>query len=78
MIKYRKGQQVIPDYYEVKAMIVSPLLFVALTLAVELLAWLVAAAAGGVVETILSAAWTLAYRDLTGMGLTGEGPVQTT
>jgi len=52
---------------------VSPLLFVALTLAVELLAWLVAAAAGGVVEAILSAAWTLVYRDLTGMGLTGEG-----
>ena len=51
---------------------ISPLLFIALALSVELLAWLVGAASGGVVETFFSAVWTLAHRDLTGLGLTGE------
>jgi len=51
---------------------VSPLLFIALTLIIGLFGWLVGAAANGVVETFLSASWTLAYRELTGMGLTGE------
>jgi len=51
---------------------VSPQLFVALALISGLLAWLVGAAVNGVVETFVSAAWTLAYRELIGMGLTGE------
>jgi hypothetical protein len=51
---------------------ISPLLFAALGLIIWLLAWLVGAASGGVVETFISAVWTLAYRELTGMGLTGE------
>ena len=51
---------------------VSPLLFIALTLIIGLFGWLVGAAANGVVETFFSASWTLAYRELTGMGLTGE------
>jgi hypothetical protein len=54
---------------------VSPLLFTALTLIIGLLAWLVGAAANSVVETFLSASWTLAYRGLTGLGLTGEETV---
>jgi hypothetical protein len=52
--------------------IISPLLYIALTLIVGLLAWLVGSAANSVAETFLSAAWTLAYRELAGMGLTGE------
>jgi len=52
---------------------VSPLLFIALGMAIGLLAWLVGAAVNGLVETFTSAAWTLAYRELTGLGLTGEG-----
>jgi len=51
---------------------VSPLLSIALTLIIGLLAWLVGAALNSVAETFLSASWTLAYRELTGMGLTGE------
>jgi hypothetical protein len=43
-----------------------------LALAIGLLVWLVGAAVTGVAETFSSAAWTLAYRDLTGLGLTGE------
>jgi hypothetical protein len=54
------------------AVFVSPLLCMALVLIGGLLAWLVGAAFSGVVETFNSAAWTLAYRELTGMGLTGE------
>jgi hypothetical protein len=50
----------------------SPLWSLALTWAVGLAVWLVAVAVGGVAETYWSATWTLAYRDLTGMGLTGE------
>jgi hypothetical protein len=51
---------------------ISPLLSVALVLVIGLLTWLVVTAAGGVVETFFSAAWTLAYRELIGMGRTGE------
>jgi hypothetical protein len=51
---------------------VSPLLFIALTLIIGLFGWSVGAAANGVVETFFSVSWTLAYRELTGMGLTGE------
>jgi hypothetical protein len=51
---------------------VSPLLCMVLALIGGLLAWLVGAACNGVVETFTSAVWTLAYRELTGMGLTGE------
>jgi len=50
----------------------SPVAFAALTLAAGLLLWLLAAACGSVVETFASALWTLAYRELHGMGLTGE------
>jgi hypothetical protein len=52
--------------------LVSPLLFAALTLLIGLLAWLVGAAIYGVVETFTSAVWTLTYRELAGLGLTGE------
>jgi len=51
---------------------ISPLLFVALTLVIGMLAWLAGAAVNGVAETFISAVWTLAYRELTGLGLTGE------
>jgi len=57
-------------------MLISPLLYVALILVIELLAWLAASAIGGAVETFISAAWTLTFRDLAGMGLTGEDPLQ--
>jgi hypothetical protein len=52
--------------------LVSPLLPLALVLIGGLLTWQVGAAFSGVVETFSSAVWTLAYRELTGMGLTGE------
>jgi hypothetical protein len=52
--------------------LVSPLLPLALVLIGGLLTWQVGAAFSGVVETFTSAVWTLAYRELTGMGLTGE------
>jgi hypothetical protein len=52
--------------------LVSPLLFTALALLIGLLAWLVGAAVNSVVETFTSAIWTLAYRELMGLGLTGE------
>jgi hypothetical protein len=52
--------------------LVSPLLFAALALLIGGLAWLVGAAVNSVVETFSSAVWTLAYRDLVGLGLTGE------
>ncbi len=50
----------------------SSLLSLGLTLALGLLMWLAGVVGGGVAETFFSAAWTLAYRDLTGMGRTGE------
>jgi len=50
----------------------SPLLSAALMLLLGLATWLAASAIGGVVETFSSATWTLAYRELTGMGRTGE------
>ena len=51
---------------------VSPLLFIGLVLTIMLLEWLAGAAVSSVVETFTSALWTLAYRELTGLGLTGE------
>jgi hypothetical protein len=54
------------------AVFASPLLSVASTLLVGVLTWLVLVFIVGVAETFSSAAWTLAYRDLTGMGRTGE------
>lgn len=50
----------------------SSLLSLGLTLAVGLLMWLAGVVGGGIAETFFSATWTLAYRDLTGMGRTGE------
>ncbi len=44
----------------------------ALTAIIGLLAWLVGAGVNSVMATFLSASWTLAYRELTGLGLTGE------
>ena len=41
-------------------------------LGVTVFFWLVGAAVNGVVETFISASWTLAYRQLTGLGRTGE------
>lgn len=54
------------------AMLFSPLFSVVLLLLIGLAAWLVVSAVGGVVETFTSATWTLAYRELTGIGRTGE------
>jgi len=54
------------------AMFFSPLFSVILLLLIGLAVWLVASVIGGVVETFSSATWTLAYRELTGMGRTGE------
>ena len=42
------------------------------TLAVGVLMWLTGVVGGGIAETFFSATWTLAYRDLTGIGRTGE------
>ena len=56
----------------VLAVFTSPILSVALVLIVGVLTWLVGAACNSVVETFGSAVWTLAYRELTGLGLTGE------
>ncbi len=50
----------------------SPILFVVLGFVVGIVAWLLGAALRSVVETFTSATWTLAYRELTGLGLTGE------
>ena len=52
----------------------SPILAAVLVLAVGLVAWLLGAAIGGVVETFTSATWTLAYRELTGLGTDGGKP----
>jgi hypothetical protein len=54
------------------AALASPQFSLSLALGVELLAWLVGLAAVGMVETFCSGAWTLAYRDLAGLGLTGD------
>ncbi len=51
---------------------VSPLLFTALTLLIGLATWLLGAALTGVAETFISAVWTLTYRDLLGLGRTGD------
>ena len=49
----------------------SLLLLIALNLTVGLSVWL-AAALNSVVEAFSSTAWTLVYRELAGLGLTGE------
>lgn len=54
--------------------IFSPILAVALMFVVSLVVWLLGAAIRSVAETFTSATWTLAYRELTGLGLTGEKP----
>jgi hypothetical protein len=55
----------------------SPLLFAGATFALGIGAWLAVAAGGGVLATFNASVWTLAYRELTGMGLTGD-PTETT
>jgi len=52
---------------------ISSTVSLALTAMMGLSVWLVGAGINGVVETFLSASWTLAYRELVGLGLTGEG-----
>jgi len=52
--------------------LVSMLLSIALGLVAGLSVWILGAAIFGVVETYVSTVWTLAYRELTGLGLTGE------
>jgi hypothetical protein len=54
--------------------LIDPLAFFALLLAGWGLVWLLATGAGSLVETFVSAAWTLAYREITGLGLTGDIP----
>ncbi|MBN1976452.1 MAG: hypothetical protein JW918_03535 [Anaerolineae bacterium] len=54
------------------AMFFSPLFSVILMLLLGLATWVVASAIGGLLETFSSTTWTLAYRELTGMGRTGE------
>jgi hypothetical protein len=54
------------------AMLFSPLFSVALIVLIGLATWLVASALGSVFETFTSATWTLTYRELTGLGRTGE------
>jgi hypothetical protein len=54
------------------AVFASPVLSAALTLLVGVLTWLVLVLIIGVAETFSSATWTLVYRELTGMGRTGE------
>ncbi len=54
--------------------LISPLLPIALTAAIGLAVWLAGAAVNGVVETFFSTCWTLAYRELAELGLTGEEP----
>jgi hypothetical protein len=53
-------------------MFISPLLSIVLGLIIGLAVWLLGATFNSVVETFTSAVWTLAYRELTGLGLTGE------
>lgn len=53
----------------------SPLAFVGLVFIIGFSAWLLGAAVNSVVETFSSAVWTLTYRELTGLGLTGEEPL---
>jgi hypothetical protein len=50
----------------------SPMLSAALALLIGVSTWLVLVLIIGVAETFSSATWTLAYRELTGIGRTGE------
>jgi hypothetical protein len=52
--------------------IFSSLLSIGLTLLLGLVTWLVATLIVGVTEAFSSVTWTLAYREMTGMGRTGE------
>ena len=54
--------------------LVSFLWSIGLTALVGLIGWLAGGAVGGVIETFVSAMWTLAYREMHGLGLTGEAP----
>jgi hypothetical protein len=54
------------------AVFASPLLSVGLTLLVGVSTWLLLVLIIGVAETFSSATWTLVYRELTGIGRTGE------
>jgi hypothetical protein len=54
------------------AAFISPPLSVVLVSIIGLVLWLVGAAFHSVVETLMSAVWTLVYRELAGLGLTGE------
>jgi len=51
--------------------LVSLLWSIGLTVVVSLVGWLAAAALGGLIEILVSAMWTLAYREMHGLGLTG-------
>ena len=58
------------------AVFFSPLVSIGLMLMIGLSAWLLGAVVNSVVETFSSAVWTLTYRELTGLGLTGaENPL---
>jgi hypothetical protein len=57
--------------------LVLPQLFTVLALIAGLLVWLVGAGVNSVVEGLTSTVWTLAYRDLMGLGLTGEDVAST-
>jgi hypothetical protein len=57
--------------------IVLPQSFTVLALIAGLSVWLVGAGVNSVVEGFTSIVWTLAYRDLMGLGLTGEDVAST-
>jgi hypothetical protein len=50
----------------------APLISLALTLTVGVVTWLLTVIVLGGAETFSSVTWTLTYRDLTGLGRTGE------
>lgn len=52
--------------------LLSPAAYVALTLSISLATCLIAAAICGIAETFFSAVWALTYREMHGLGLTGE------
>jgi hypothetical protein len=56
--------------------LVSTAWSIALTALVSLVGWLVGGLLGGVIETFVSAMWTLAYREMHGLGQTGEAMVR--
>jgi hypothetical protein len=52
----------------------TPSVALAVTVGLTLLVWLVGWGISGVEETFFSACWTVAYRELTGLGRTGDEP----